>query len=64
MNTPASAAAGPTVGTNCRRYERTDAIDRLELGPMDAGGTGEGLYVGIRIQSTRTQTIYPGSGPS
>ena len=26
METPASAAASPTVGANCRRGEQTDAI--------------------------------------
>ena len=38
----ASAAAGPTVGANCRRGEQTDAMGRLKLGPMDASGFGEG----------------------
>ena len=51
MNTPASAAAGPTVGANCRRGETTDAMGRLKLGPMDAGDTGEGLCVGTHTQT-------------
>ena len=42
METPASAAASPTVGANCHGGITADAIDRLMLGPMDAGGTGEG----------------------
>ena len=55
MNTPASAAAGPTVGANCRRGETTDAIGRLMLGPMDPGDTGEGLCVG-KHTDTHTHT--------
>ena len=42
MNTPASAAACPTVGANCRGGNTADAIGWLMLGPMDAGDTGEG----------------------
>ena len=42
MKTPASAAAGPTVGANCRGGITADAMRWLMLGPMDAGGTGEG----------------------
>ena len=58
MNTPASAAAGPTVGANYRRGELIDAMGWLELGPMDAVGTGEGLCVGLRTQRTRTHTRF------
>ena len=47
MKTPASVAAGPTVGANCRGGITEDAIDRLTLGPMDTGGTGEGWRIGI-----------------
>ena len=42
MNTPAGAAASPTVDANCRRVDKTDAMGWLELGPMDSGGSGEG----------------------
>ena len=42
MKTPASAAEGPTVGANCRGGITADAIGWLELGPMDAVGSGEG----------------------
>ena len=58
MNTPASTAAGPTVGANCRRGEQTDAIGWLKLGPMDAVGTGEGLCAGLCTQRTQTQTRF------
>ena len=51
MKTPANAAAGPTVGANCRCGETTDAMGRLKLGPMDASDTGEGLCVGIHTQT-------------
>ena len=64
MKTPASAAAGPTVGANCRGGNTADAIGWLMLGPMDAGGTGEGCCAIERIWIIRTHTIYPGSGPS
>ena len=43
MITPASAAAGPTVGANCRGGITADAIGWLRVGPMDAGGSGRGL---------------------
>ena len=59
MKTPASAAAGPTVGANSRGGVTADAIGWLEIGPMDSGGTGEGLYVGIRTQRTQTHTVLP-----
>ena len=39
---PASATTSPTVGANCRRGEQKMPRDRLELGPMDARGFGEG----------------------
>ena len=42
MNTPAGAAAGPTVGANCRRVDKTDPTGRFMLGPMDAVESGEG----------------------
>ena len=58
MNTPASAAGGPTVGTNYRRGEQTDAMGRLKLGPMDAVRTGEGLCAGLRTQRTQTHTRF------
>ena len=32
MMTPASVAAGPTVGANCRRVVTTDAMGRLNAG--------------------------------
>ena len=58
METPASAAAGPMVGSNYRRGEQTDAIGWLKLGPIDAGGTGEGWCVGLRTRNTRTHTRF------
>ena len=52
IETPASAAAGPTVGANCRGGVTADAMGWLELGPMDAGGTGEGARKSERMQHT------------
>ena len=51
METPASAATGPTVGANCRHGEQTDAWGRLKLGPMDTGGTGEEWCVELHTRS-------------
>ena len=48
----------------CRGGNTADAIGWLMLGPMDAGGTGEGYCATVRIWIIRTHTIYPGSGPS
>ena len=58
METPASAAAGPTVGANCYRGEQTDAIGWLKLGPMDTGGTGERWCVELRTRNTQAHTGY------
>ena len=46
----------------CRRGVTADAIGWLKLGPMDAGGTGEGECTNEHTQTNTT--IYPGSGPS
>jgi hypothetical protein len=42
MKTPASAAAGPMVGANCRGGVTAVAMGRLKAGMMDTGGSGEG----------------------
>ena len=61
MYTPDSAAAGPTVGANCRGGITGDAMGWLKVGAMStlvAPGTE-------RIQARiRGNMMYPGSGPS
>ena len=59
METPASAAAGPTVGANCRGGVTADAIGWLMLGPMDAGGTGEGARKSEHIQNADEHKDLP-----
>ena len=56
MKTPASAAAGPTVGANCRGGITADAIGWLMLGPMDAGGTGEECCANEHMQDHTEHT--------
>src|SRR5664279_5007995 len=62
MKTPASAAAGPTVGANCRGGVTADAMGWLMLGPMDAGGAGEGRCA--KEHTRKNTSTYPGSGLS
>src|SRR5664279_3856918 len=61
MKTPASAAAGPTVGANCRGGVTADAIGWLELGPMDAGGIRGGIapvsYTHLRAHETDSYLV-------
>ena len=47
----------------CRGGNTADAMGWLILGPMDAGGTGEGYCAEERKWIKRTHTKYPGSGP-
>ena len=62
--TPASAAACPTVGANCRGGITADAIGWLMLGPMDVGGTGEGFCANEQIQDhTKHTRITQVQGP-
>ena len=65
MNTPAGAAAGPTVGANCRRGVTTDAMGWLNLGPMDTGGIRGGVvHRKAHTEHTKHTSTYPGSGLS
>jgi len=53
-----------TQNQKCRGGNTADAMGWLILGPMDAGGIGEGSCAEERRRTKRTHTIYPGSGPS
>ena len=55
MNTPASAAAGPTVGANCRRGEQTYAMGRLMLGPNGRWRHRGGIMRRITHKHTHTR---------
>ena len=52
------------ISAYCRGGVTADAMGWLELGPMDAGGTGEGARKSEHMQTQMNTRIYPGSGPS
>ena len=58
ITTPASTAAGPTVGANCRGFGTADAMGRLKYGPMDASGIWGGKMQLSLHSSCQSDGLY------